>query len=69
MEHIVQTKSQNDKGEDKEERKPSQRRSGDDTDEYLREKCEMERKLREKELEVKKAELADQANRAQEQQM
>ena len=28
----------------------------------------MERKLREKELEVKKAELADQANRAQEQQ-
>ena len=68
MEHIVQTKSQNDKGEDK-ERKPSQRRSGDDTDKYLREKCEMERKLREKELEVKKAELADQANRAQEQQM
>ena len=70
MEHIGQTKKrQKDEGEDQEEKKWSQRRSGGDTVEYLREKCEMERNLREKELEVKKAELADQAVRAQEQKM
>lgn len=70
MERIGQTKKrQKAEGEDQEERKRSRRRSGGDTVEYLREKCEMERNLREKELEIKKAELADQAQRAQEQQM
>lgn len=70
MERIGQTKKrQKDEGEDQEERKRPRRRSGGDTVEYLREKCEMERNLREKELEVKKAELADQAARAQEQKM
>lgn len=72
MERIGQTKKrQKNEGEDQEERKLSWRRSGGDTVEYLREKCEMESNLREKELEVKKAELhvADQAKRAQDQRM
>lgn len=70
MERIGQTKKrQKAEGEDEEERKRSRRRSVGDTEEYLREKCEMERNLREKELEIKKAELAYQAQRAQEKQM
>ncbi|PFX17522.1 hypothetical protein AWC38_SpisGene18156 [Stylophora pistillata] len=70
MDRIGQIKKrQKDEGEDQEERKRSQRRSGGDTVEYLREKCELERDLTEKELEVKKAELADQGKRAQDQQM
>ena len=70
MERRGQTKKrQKDEGEGQEERKQSRRRSGGDTVEYLRDKCEMERNLREKELEVKKAELADQAARAHEQKM
>ena len=70
MERIGQTKKrQKDEGEDWEERKRLQRRSGGDTVEDLREKCKMESNLREKESELKKAELADQASRAQEQKM
>ena len=50
MECIGETKKrQKAEGEDQKEKKWSPRRSGGDT-EYLREKCKMERNLREKEL-------------------
>lgn len=55
MERTRQTKKrQKVEGEDHGERKQSRRRSAGDTLEYLREKCEMEKTLREKMLEIKK---------------
>ena len=69
MERAGQTKKrQSDDGEDDCESKPRKRRSGNDTIEYLREKNESDKALRERELELKGLKIAEQAKRSQESQ-
>ena len=66
MERMSQTKkrkSQEDNGGDMKDRR--KRRSGSDAVEFLKEKCEREMALREKEIEMKKNEQQDKANQFQ----
>ena len=63
MERIGQTKKRREEGEETVSTK-RKRRSGDETIGYLREKSETERKVREQEIELKKAQVALQQQQA-----
>ena len=63
MERVGQTKKRQEEGEETVSTK-RKRRSGDETIEYLREKSETERKVREQEIELKKAQVALQQQQA-----
>ena len=65
MERVSQTKKRQEGTEREAVSTKRRRRGGDDTIEYLREKSEAERKVREQELELKKAEVALQEKRAE----
>ena len=63
MERMGQTKRR--LSEDGEEFSNKRRRSGNDTIAFLGERSQIDRELREKELELKKQEMEEQARRAQ----
>ncbi|CAH3018447.1 unnamed protein product, partial [Porites evermanni] len=65
MERVSQTKKRQEGTEREAVSTKRRRRGGDETIEYLREKSEAERKVREQELELKKAEVALQEKRAE----
>ena len=65
MERVSQTKKRQEGKERDAVSTKRRRRGGDETIEYLREKIEAERKVREQELELKKAEVALQEKRAE----
>lgn len=65
MERVGETKKRKNDEEDGEKNQKRTRRSGADTVEYLREKSKIEKDLREKELEIKKAEVQEQVKRGE----